>query len=230
MSLRHGRVKTYLNRLTRIDTLTSGPERVFPWNLRMPTPNDSPITHLLVATGDGDESARTQLWTVIYGELRRLASHQMSAEAGGHTLQPTALVHEAFFRLFDGKDVDWANRRHFFGAAARAMRRIRIDDARKRKRLKRGGEQQRVSLDDAPAFFQQDPTEALAVDEALERLEQEDSRKAEVVMLRYFVGMTEEETAAALGISRRAVQGDWRVARAWLHRELSKGDTSIRRG
>lgn len=185
----------------------------------------NPITQLLAAANGGDESARQRLWSAIYDELRGLARKMTAGEAHGRTLQPTALVHEAFFRLFGRNGQDWSSRRHFFGAAARAMRQIRIDDARKRKRLKRGGDRVREGLGAVQGLFDHDPIETLAVSEALDKLESEDPRQAEVVMMRYFAGLTEEETAGALGVSRRTVQNDWRLARAWLHRELSKGDT-----
>lgn len=191
----------------------------------MTTSHKGPVTQLLVAVGRGDAGAREELWTVIYEELRAMARRQLAAEAGG-TLQPTTLVHEAYLRLTADEDVRWENRRHFFAAAAQAMRRIRIDDARKRKRLKRGGGAKPGPLQEAPPVFDQDPTEVLAVDEALTRLEREAPRKAEVVMLRYFVGLTVDETAEALGLSPKTVDNDWRIARAWLHGELSKGDSA----
>ena len=122
----------------------------------------------------------------------------------------------------------WFSRRHVCGAAARGRRQMRVDDVRKRKRLKRGGDRDREGLGAAQALFDHDPIETLAVSEALDKLESEDPRQAEVVMMRYFAGLTEEETAGALGVSRRTVQNDWRLARAWLHRELSKGDTDVR--
>ena len=185
----------------------------------------SPVTQLLVAVGQGEAGARERLWEAVYDELRSVARHQMADEATGHTLQPTALVNEAFLRLVGEGKADWSSRRHFFGAAARAMRRICIDHARTRNRLKRGAGQHPGRLVEEPAVSLGDPAEMLAVDEALDKLEQEEPRQAEVVMLRYFVGLTEEETATALGVSRRTVQTDWRMARAWLHRELSDGDT-----
>ncbi len=191
----------------------------------MKGPVDVPVTRLLAAASDGDEGARQQLWTVIYGELRRLAQRQLGAAHAGQTLQPTVLVHEAFFRLFGEHPTDWTSRRHFFGAAARAMRQIRVDDVRRRNRLKRGGNHRRAETVDDLAVSDQDPVELLAVSDALGRLEQEDARQAEVVLLRYFAGLTEGEVATVLGVSRRTVQVDWRLARAWLHRELSKGDT-----
>ncbi len=192
----------------------------------MTSPKQSPLTELLAAVSDGDPAAQGKLWSAIYGELRRVAQQQMAGETPGRTLQPTALVHEAYFRLFGDKKVQWANRRHFFAAAAEAMRRIRVDDARIRNRLKRGGGEQPGAILDAPAVFDQDPIEMLAVDEALDRLGQTDARKAQVVKLRYFAGLTVDECAAVLEVSPRTVDKDWAFARAWLHRELSKGDTN----
>lgn len=183
------------------------------------------MTQLLAAAARGDDSAFEHLWTLIYDELHAIAQRQMADEAPGRTLQPTALVHEAYMRLVGGDgQVQWANRRHFFTAAARAMRHVRIDDARKRKRQKRGGGEPAGPLPDSPAVFDQDPGEMLAIHDALDQLEIQDSRKAEVVMLRYFVGMTVDETAEALGISPRTVDSDWRFARLWLSRELSAED------
>ena len=193
----------------------------------MSEPTSSQLTQLLVAAGDGDAEAQGELWSIIYDELRAMAQRQMAAEAAGHTLQPTALVHEAFFRLFGGDEPQWASRRHFFGAAAKAMRDIRVDDARRRNRLKRGGGERPGALVDEPAWFDGDPAEVLAVHEALDKLEQQDPRKAEVAMLRYFAGLTVAECAGALGVSARTVDNDWSFARVWLHRELSKGDTTL---
>jgi RNA polymerase sigma factor (TIGR02999 family) len=194
----------------------------------MPQSDNNPITALLTAASAGDMGAGRRLWSVIYDELRRLARRQMANEGQRSALSPTALVHEAYFRLFEGSDVEWKDRQHFFGAAARAMRQVRIDDARTKNRLKRGGGAQPGPLSDGSLAFDQDPSELLAVDEALNQLEQRDQRKAEVVMLRYFVGFTIDETATALGISPRLVDKEWKLARAWLHRELSKGDTAAR--
>lgn len=190
-------------------------------------PEDQPVTQLLAAVIEGDVRAERRLWSVIYDELRAMARHQMAREPAAKTLQPTALVHEAYFRLFGGNHIEWDNRKHFFATAAKVMRQFRIDDARKRKRIKRGHGRHQGELDDEPPVWDQDPVEVLGVGEAIEKLEAEDPRKAEIVNLRYFAGMTEAETAAALGVSRRTVQIDWRLARAWLHRELSKGDTRL---
>ena len=193
----------------------------------MSSPTSSPVTLLLDAVVQGDESAQNRLWSVIYDELHRLAQQQMANEAPGRTLQTTALVHEAYLRLMGGEDVHWSNRRHFFGAAARAMRQIRIDDARRRHRLKRGGGERPRRLQEDPGVFDQDPADVLAINEALDKLEQRDSRQAEVVMLRYFAGLSIDECASAMGVSPRTVDADWRLARAWLHRELSMGDTNL---
>ncbi len=187
-------------------------------------PPRSPVTQLLAAVSGGDAGAQDRLWSLIYDELRRLAQHQMAAEAPGPTLQPTALVHEAYFRLFGENPVQWTNRGHFFTAAAEAMRRIRIDDARRRGRLKRGGGRQPGSITDDPSVFDQDPVEVLAVGEALEELAQTAPRQAEVVKLRYFTGLTLDECAAVLEVSPRTVDKDWAIARAWLHRKLADSD------
>jgi RNA polymerase sigma factor (TIGR02999 family) len=182
------------------------------------------LTRLLAATGRGEAGARNQLWTLIYDELHQLAQMQLAGEpvvARGH---PTSLVHEAYLRLTADVPIDWANRRHFFGAAAQAMRRIRVDDARRRGRIKRGGGQQPQPLSDEPAAPEADPVDLLALDEALDKLAGEYPRTAEVVTLRFFGELSVEETADALGVSPRTVDSEWQFARAWLHRELSKGD------
>jgi RNA polymerase sigma-70 factor (ECF subfamily) len=193
--------------------------------------SDSPgkqITELLDAASQGDAEAHQTLWSLIYTELHTLAKRQMVSEKPGRTLQPTALVHEAYMRLLGNGAAEWANRRQFFAAAANVMRHIRVDDARMRKRLKRGGgEQPRELIEGLAAVFEQDPTEVLAVDEALKRLQEKDHRKAEIVQLRYFAGMTVDETAAALEVSSSTVEKEWRLAKAWLYRELAKGDTHI---
>ena len=192
----------------------------------MTAPSKGSVTQLLQAVSQGHASAQQELWSLIYEELHGLARGQMVNEPAGVTLQSTALVHEAYLRLIGNENVQWANRRHFFGAAANAMRRIRIDEARRRGRQKRGGGQQRVPIDEADAVFDQDPAQVLAIDEALVKLEQTDPRKAEIVMLRYFAGLSVDETARAMGVSPRTVDSEWRFAKAWLHRELRSGDTS----
>jgi RNA polymerase sigma factor (TIGR02999 family) len=187
------------------------------------------VTQLLAAVSDGDSHAAAELLPVIYGELQRLARSFMAREAGGgagHTLQPTALVHEAYLRLIGQADMKWDSRGHFFVAAATAMRRILVERARGRGRIKRGGDRQRQELNDGAMAVEPPSDELLALDEALKRLEESDPRKARVVMLRYFAGLGVEETAAALSVSPATVKNDWAFARAWLHRELSKGDTA----
>ncbi len=198
----------------------------------MPTKPRQPITEILAAIEQGDSLAHEELWAAVYHELRRLAHHQMVDEAPGRTLQPTALVHEAYLRLFPNGKADFANRRHFFACAAKAMRRIRIDDARKRNSLRRGGGQKPrqfdnpsdsdvIGLDELPAVFDDDPAEVLAVNEAMEKLSAEHPRKAEIVTYRYFAGLSARETAEAMDLSTRTIDLDWRFAKAWLHRELS---------
>jgi len=193
----------------------------------MASTNTGSVTQLLFAAGKGDATAANRLWSAVYDELHRLARGQLAREGRGCALDSTSLVHEAYLRLVGSEPVEWENRRHFFGAAARAMRQIRVDDARKRGRVKRGGEHRPSPLNAEPPIFSDDPTEVLAVDEALKTLEQTAPRQAQVVMLRYFAGLSVDETAAAMNISPRTVDAEWRFARAWLHREFSKGDTSI---
>jgi RNA polymerase sigma factor (TIGR02999 family) len=193
----------------------------------MNAPNPESVTQLLVAAGQGDSGAGNRLWSVVYDELRRLARYQLASEGRDCTFESTSLIHEAFLRLVGDEPVEWANRRHFFAAAARAMRHIRIDDARRRSRIKRGGDRQAQPVDGEPAVVDGDPTEVLAVDEALKKLEEVAPRQAEVVVLRYFAGLSVDETAQALGVSPRTVDYEWRLARAWLHRELSTGDTQV---
>ena len=189
-----------------------------------------PITQLLIAAGRGDADAHRAVWSLIYDELHSIARSQLGYEAPGGTLQPTALVNEAYIRLTGTKDVPWSDRRHFYAFAAQIMRRIRVDDARRRKRLKRGGGRQVASLDadsegglalaQVACAVDDDPAETLAFDDALARLEQIDQRQAEVVMLRFYVGLTREDIAEMLGIAPRTVDKDWYFARAWLHRAL----------
>lgn len=194
----------------------------------MPGDPATNATALLRRASKGDSRAARELLDWLYGELRVLARRQLAGQSP-HLVEPaTALVHEAYLRLIgDGKGIEWANRRQFFAAAAQVMRQIRIDDARRRNRLKRGGGRRASPIEDEPAVYDPDPGEVLAVHEALERLETVDARKADLVRLRYFAGLSEQETAEVMEVSRRTVQLDWRVARAWLHRELSKGDTTF---
>lgn len=176
----------------------------------------------LAAFPQGDGSAAALL-PLIYDELRELAHRELANERPGQTLQTTALVHEAYLRLIgdDQTANRWENRRHFFAAAGRAMRRILVDNARQRGRIKHGGGRQRVPLNDHPASFDADSEEILHLDEALARLESFDPRKSEIVHLRYFAGLTIADTAAALGVSTSLVEKEWRLARAWLHSELT---------
>ncbi len=183
-------------------------------------PSSSPVTQLLDAVGRGDSAAQDKLWGLIYNELHAMARGQLADEATGHRRRPTSLVHEVYLRLMGSGAAQWANRKHFFQIAAKAMRRIRLDDARTRKRLKRGGGKRPVELLDAPAEPTPDPTQVLAIDEALEKLEEEEPQKAEVVLLRYYAGLSIDEVAAVLEVSPRTVDNHWRFARAWLHREL----------
>lgn len=194
----------------------------------MTAPNLNPLTRLLAAAGRGDVAATNQLWSAVYDELRRLARCQLAHESPGRTLDSASLVHEVFSRMTGGQPIEWANRRHFFGAAANAMRRIRVDDARKRGRLKRGGGGQHPGpLNVEPPIFDDDPGKLIAIDDALRNLKQTFPRVAEVVMLRYFAGFSIDEAAATLNVSARTVNTDWRFAKAWLHRELSKGDSTF---
>ncbi|MBU0639974.1 MAG: sigma-70 family RNA polymerase sigma factor [Planctomycetes bacterium] len=184
------------------------------------------VTQLLDAAALGERAAVNNLWSAVYDELHRLAQAQLVQEGPGCALQPTALVDEAYLRLIGDGHVEWANRRHFFAAAAKAMRRILVDDARTRGRLRRGGSQPPDALPDELPGPTEDPAKLLAIDEAMQKLEQADPPRAELVMLRYFAGLSVDETAAALGVSARTVDTGWRFAKAWLHRELSKGDST----
>jgi RNA polymerase sigma factor (TIGR02999 family) len=180
------------------------------------------VMRLLDAIGQGDPCASAELLPLVYDELRVLARTQMAHERPEHTLQATALVHEAYLRLVDGAArVRWDSRGHFFAAAAEAMRRILIDSARKRSTLKRGGECHRVDLLDEPATLAPSQLDVLALDEALKKLEIEHPEKAQLVKLRFFAGCGLEESAKMLGISRATAQRDWAFARAWLFGQLN---------
>ena len=179
------------------------------------------VTNLLIELKNGNRDAESRLMPLVYGELRRLAGLYMRGERPGHTLQATALVHEAYLRLVGHEDVDWQNRAHFFGVAANLMRRILVDHARAKQAKKRGGGDQKVSLDQAVLVRPEAPEQFLALDEALERLAKRDPRQARIVELRYFGGLSEEETAEVLQISVRTVKRDWSVARAWLYQQLN---------
>ncbi len=179
------------------------------------------VTVLLEAIRRGESPAAAELMPVVYDELRRLAGREMAKERRGHTLQPTALVHEAYLRLVGSAEVHWEGRVHFFRAAAQAMRRILVDSAR-RKLTQKHGAGQIVPLSDPDAIADQSQSvELLALDESLERLEKMDPRKADVVKLRYFAGLSVEETAAALGVTPRTITRDWTAAKAWLLRDVT---------
>jgi RNA polymerase sigma-70 factor (ECF subfamily) len=180
----------------------------------------SDITRLLHAWSDGDQTALERLLPLIERELHRLARNYMRREHPGHTLQTTALVNEAYFRLVDQKSVRWQNRAHFFAIAARIMRRILLNYARDRHRAKRGGGAVQVSLSEVAAVGEERSAELIALDEALVRLEEFDARKARVVELRHFGGLTAAETAEVLGVSVVTVERDWHAAKAWLAREV----------
>jgi RNA polymerase sigma factor (TIGR02999 family) len=168
----------------------------------------------------GDPKVAEELLPLVYEELRRLAAARMARENPGHTLQPTALVHEAWLRLVGDENVRWDGRAHFFGAAAEAMRRILIDRARRRNARRHGGDQQRVDLKDVEITASDDDDQLLAVNEALEKFAAQDKLKAELVKLRYFAGLTIEEAAQVLRISEPTAKRYWTFAKAWLHREI----------
>ncbi len=181
-------------------------------------------TQILNAAAVGDKAAKDRLLQMVYDDLRRLAAARMRQERAGHTLQATALVHEVYVKLLADGAVPWESRRHFYAAAGEAMRRILVDWARRRKRLKRGGGGERAPLDtDVPEVRRSlDPADVLAIDEALTKLKAMDGRMCEIVQMRVFAGMTISETARALGLTSRTINREWAVARAWLARELDK--------
>lgn len=185
------------------------------------SPSSQKVTELLLAWGDGDELALEKLTPLVHEELRKLAHHYMRLERPGNTFQTTVLVNEAFLRLIDQKRVRCQNRTHFFALAAQLMRHILVDHARRRQYLKRGGGAREVSLDEAMAVSQERGADLVALDEALQRLAAADLRKAKVVELRFFGGLSVEETAEALNISGVTVMREWSMAKAWLYRELN---------
>jgi RNA polymerase sigma factor (TIGR02999 family) len=195
----------------------------------------SEVTRILSAIEQGDPHAAEQLLPLVYDELRKLAGARLAHEAPGQTLQATALVHEAYVRLVatarsrpgeaaESDEMHWDSRRHFFAAAAEAMRRILLDRARDKRRLKRGGGWRRLRLDRIDLPVDESSDDVLALDEALAKLAQEDPVCAELVKLRFFAGLTQEEAAAALGVARRSADRYWAFARSWLYDELRKGD------
>ena len=179
------------------------------------------ITQLLLKWSDGDSSAREKLMPLVYDELRRLAAKYLRRERANHTLQPTALVNEAYLLLIDQQKVEWQNRAQFFGLAAKLMRNILVDHARSHQAAKRGGEHYSVSLSKADRVSATSAVDLVALHETLERLTTHDPQKSNIVELRFFGGLTIEETAEVLDISHATVERDWKMARAWLRRELS---------
>jgi RNA polymerase sigma factor (TIGR02999 family) len=181
------------------------------------------VTQLLSAIEQGDAHSACQLLPLVYDELRKLAAQKLAQEAPGQTLQPTALVQEAYLRLVGEQQPRWASRGHFFAAAAEAMRRILVDQARRRAAQKRGGTARRVAWDDQLAVADRPDEDLLALDEALGELEQHDPQAAKLVKLRYFSGLSHQQAAEALGISRRVADRVWSVAKAWLYQRLHRG-------
>jgi RNA polymerase sigma factor (TIGR02999 family) len=180
----------------------------------------SEITQVLEAIGRGEGHASEELLPLVYAELRRHASVRMASEAPGHTLQPTALVHEAWLRMFgDGKRV-WQNRAHFFGAASEAMRRVLIENARRKSRLKRGGNQVRLDIEQLELAATTPDEKVLLIDDALKRLEEQDPEKARVVMLKFFGGLTSQEAAETMGVTERTIERHWAYAKAWLFQSI----------
>jgi|SRR5687768_41873 len=179
------------------------------------------ITELLVDWGKGDQAALEKLMPLVYDELRRLASNYLRRERATHTLQPTALVNEAYLKLVDQRNAKWQNRAHFFGISAQLMRRILVDHARQHQAQKRGGSnQQRLSITSAERVAKQPEVDLLALNEALDELTRMDPQQAQIVELKFFGGLSIDETAEVLGISHATVERDWKMARAWLRRQL----------
>ncbi len=179
------------------------------------------ITRIINAIEEGNVQATDELLPLVYAELRSLAAQKLAKETPGQTLQATALVHEGYLRLLGPEVQSWQNRAHFFGAAAEAMRRILVDNARRKKRLKRGGDRRRVELEDVELGAEGPSDDLIALDEALTHLAEMDPVKAELIKLRYFAGLTVEQAAQALGFSETTAKEHWRFARAWLYRQIS---------
>ena len=189
----------------------------------VPSPRD--VSRLLVDWGNGNHAALDELIPLVHDELRRLAGRYMRREGQGHTLQTSALVNEAYLRLVDQKSVKWQNRAHFFGVAAQLMRRILVDHARSRLRAKRGGRIQMVSLPEQLGVANE-VEEVIALDDALKNLAEMDPRKSQIVEMKFFGGLSTEEVAEVLKVTTRTVEREWRKAKAWLHRAISKGETN----
>ena len=185
------------------------------------------VTRILEAIKKGDDGAQGRLFTAVYDELKRMAHRNVAGESPGQTLNTTALVHEAYVRLVGDEELRWQSRPHFFGAAAEAMRRILIDRARRRNAEKHGGGRKRVALEDDLAQDPELDVDILALDEGLLRLEQQDPRRASVVKYRFLLGLSIAETAELLDVSVRTVGDDWAYSKAWLKKELTRGDTSV---
>ena len=190
----------------------------------MTRPAPEEVSQLLQDWSNGDQAALDKVMPIVYQELHRLAHHYMRKERAGHTLQTTALVNEAYLRLADYKKMRWQSRSHFFAVAAQVMRRILVEQARNKNFAKRGGGAQRISLDETAIVSAGRSAEVIAVDEALTDLESWDPRKGKIVELRFFGGLSIEETAEVLRVSPTTVQREWRSAKAWLHRAISEGD------
>lgn len=184
----------------------------------------SDVTRILMQAKEGDPHATDRLLSAVYAELRRLAARKLAHERPGQTLQATALVHEAYLRLVGGESLHWDNSGHFFAAAAEAMRRILVEAARRKARLKHGGGLHKREVDEADAIVMPDDIDLIALNEALDKLTHEDKIKADLVKLRYFAGLTVEQAGQVLGISRATADRYWAFARAWLYHEVSKGD------
>ena len=191
-----------------------------------PVPATGEITRLLEEMRQGDPEAAGELWSQVYRELRALAAYKMAHEAPGQTLQPTALVHEAWLRLGGGDGTRFPNRAYFFAAAGEAMRRILVENARRKKRLKHGGNLERVDIENVDLASPLPDDDLLAVDEALTRLAEHEPRGAELVKLCFFVGLTQEQAAKELGVSLSTVERRWAYTRAWLFREIQKGQVT----
>jgi RNA polymerase sigma factor (TIGR02999 family) len=187
------------------------------------TPSSSNVTQMLHDWSHGDREVLDKLVPVVYEELRRQAARYLKRERPGHTLQTTALIHEAYIRLIDQKNVHWQNRAHFYAISAKLMRRILVDHARSRQAAKRGGSDIKLPLEEAMITPEGREVDIVALDEALERLAAIDPQQSRVVELKFFSGMSVEETAEVLGVSTRTVKRDWNVAKAWLRREISEG-------
>jgi RNA polymerase sigma factor (TIGR02999 family) len=184
----------------------------------MPSPKE--VTELLLDWREGNQEAIDRLMPLVYNELRRLAAYHMKRERPDHTLQASALINEVYLRLVDQKSVSWQNRAHFFGIASRLMREVLVDHARSRNYAKRGGDRQKVDIEKVAELAQENSPDLIALDDALKSLASIDERQSRIVELRFFGGLTSEETAEVLGISLRTVEREWNMARAWLSRQM----------